>query len=955
MEEERSGCLGSAGAQGGISHSLLSKTPTIHASDILRILRPLLHQGPSSGGGNRNTATNRRSGASPLTGVRVLQPFICGPQSFRGLATNNRSQTIEQIHQEDQVSDGDRPVGPLFNSEERLDGLHRPEGCLPTGSNPTGQQKIPSVRHQRRSFPVPYPMLRPVDSSASFHEGDGSGLYNSPQHGSPSHEIPGRLANPSCVQGRVPSSEGLSNESLFGTRHRDKHREIIPDTIPTNNIPRSDHQLHDFEGFTFDRETDESININRRISFLKNPTCQSLAQTSRSPLVPEPIGPRGQIENEVPATKTAETVGLQEQGKPNILGQTMPTRPPVVEFEQTSAPRLLSTGSSSRPRLLVRRLGRGMGGSSFRPLYIGSMDRQRERDVNKYEGTQGCEVRPPKVPGNSPRQSGSAFLRQYISGSISEEPRRDDITESESRGPRDPQMVRKSRSSPPSTILVGLTECDSRFPIKTKPDTRSRMDPLPRGGRHANKEMASNNRSIRNVTQLSTPSVFRTPPRPNECRNRFLAPKLGQPTGLCLSSLSTYQKSAKQDKTVKEASVDNNNSVLAPEGVVSRLAGVNDGTTPSTTNAERSTQTTSLPQIPSEPPRATSSCVATFQRFAKHEGFSSRVAKQLSLARRRSTNIVYQQKWSTFRNWCRDKGLSVSRPTLPKIADFLLYLRQKRNLSTPSIKGYRSMLSYVFKLRLPEISSSPILKDLIRSFTLGRNKKPHCPPSWDLNEVLKSLMSPPFEPLQEATLRNTTKKALFLLSLASVKRIGEIQSISSRVATRGIHLSLSYLPEFVAKTESESNPIPRYFLIKALSDFAAGLEEGSLLCPVRAIKIYLDKTKHILNRPRNLFVSPRKPSKGISKNALSFFLRETISDANALVEEGGHWPRAHSIRGVGTSMSFWRNWSMSKILEAATWKSNTVFTSYYLKDVEYTLENCSSLGPFIAAGQIIND
>ena len=116
----------------------------------------------------------------------------------------------------------------------------------------------------------------------------------------------------------------------------------------------------------------------------------------------------------------------------------------------------------------------------------------------------------------------------------------------------------------------------------------------------------------------------------------------------------------------------------------------------------------------------------------------------------------------------------------------------------------------------------------------------------------------------------------------------------------------------------------------------------------------MSRTRNIPNRPRNLFISPRNPQRPISKNAISFFLRETIAEAGALAEGGGRWPRAHSIRGVGSSVSFWSNRSMAKVLEAATWKSNTVFTSFYLKDVEFIFENCRSLGPFVSAGQVIN-
>ena len=48
------------------------------------------------------------------------------------------------------------------------------------------------------------------------------------------------------------------------------------------------------------------------------------------------------------------------------------------------------------------------------------------------------------------------------------------------------------------------------------------------------------------------------------------------------------------------------------------------------------------------------------------------------------------------------------------------------------------------------------------------------------------------------------------------------------------------------------------------------------MCPVRALKFYLEATKEVLPRPRSLFVSVRDKSRPLSKNAISFFLRETI-------------------------------------------------------------------------------
>ena len=143
-------------------------------------------------------------------------------------------------------------------------------------------------------------------------------------------------------------------------------------------------------------------------------------------------------------------------------------------------------------------------------------------------------------------------------------------------------------------------------------------------------------------------------------------------------------------------------------------------------------------------------------------------------------------------------------------------------------------------------------------------------------------------------------------------------------------------------------PLPRSFLVKSLTDFAAGLDEDLLLCPIRCLRVYLQRTSPGVNRPRCLFVSPRNPARAISKNAISYFLWEVIAEAG-ISSESGVVPRAHSIRGVATSVAFHRNWSISSILNAACWRSS-VFTSFYLKDLHFEFNGLLSVGPFVAAG-----
>ena len=137
----------------------------------------------------------------------------------------------------------------------------------------------------------------------------------------------------------------------------------------------------------------------------------------------------------------------------------------------------------------------------------------------------------------------------------------------------------------------------------------------------------------------------------------------------------------------------------------------------------------------------------------------------------------------------------------------------------------------------------------------------------------------------------------FLTALASAKRVGELQALSKTVSFSSSVATVFYVPEFVAKTESAVHPLPRTFTIHSLSDFAAGLLDELLLCPVRAVLEYVTRTFRFVNRPRRLFVSSRNPSRAMSKNGISYLLREVIVHSGASSVDAAA-PRAHSIRGL---------------------------------------------------------
>ena len=140
------------------------------------------------------------------------------------------------------------------------------------------------------------------------------------------------------------------------------------------------------------------------------------------------------------------------------------------------------------------------------------------------------------------------------------------------------------------------------------------------------------------------------------------------------------------------------------------------------------------------------------------------------------------------------------------------------------------MLSSVFQFKLPALGEDRVLQDLVRSFAIERPRRPQAPPSWDLDAVLRHLMSSAFEPLESVSLRALTKKTLFLVSLATAKWVSEIQALSKTVAAIGNDLVVSFQPHFIAKTECADAPVSRSFRVLSLREFAVDMEEGSLLC-----------------------------------------------------------------------------------------------------------------------------
>ncbi len=174
------------------------------------------------------------------------------------------------------------------------------------------------------------------------------------------------------------------------------------------------------------------------------------------------------------------------------------------------------------------------------------------------------------------------------------------------------------------------------------------------------------------------------------------------------------------------------------------------------------------------------------------------------------------------------------------------------------------------------------------------------------------LVTAPFEPLESASDRILTLKVVLLLALTSLKRVGDLQAFSVSetcmdFAPGLVKVTLRPKPGYIPKVLSTSF---RSQVVTLHSfhppPFASSEDERlHLLCPVRALKLYVDRSK-VWRKSPQLLICFGAGRRGLatSKQRISHWVRDAIS----LAYEVRNLPsplslRVHSTRGVASSQA----------------------------------------------------
>ena len=614
--------------------------------------------------------------------------------------------------------------------------------------------------------------------------------------------------------------------------------------------------------------------------------------------------------------------------------------------------------SDPRPPSILGRVPSGLGSSPPRPVSVGGMVTPGELITHQSPGDEGPVPSPPFVQGPSRQPPGDSDVQQFDGSRLCQQAGGYSL--------RLPLLVDRA-TSPMDRIHQGPT--GSKVPAGTsqrpggptqppQPSPGCRMVASPSGSEGPTAHVGfPHAQPVRNTSQCQAASVLLPDPGSPGCLRRCLPSPLGQSRHVRVPSLPSSRESSGSGQRDSKSLDYSGRPSLAREGMVRGITPPPDPTTSDTTTVGSTATPTPLPPVPRRRPRPEPSRVAALKRLLRKSGFSRGAALEMSSCVRESTARLYQSQWLSFCGWCRGRGVAPIDATISRIVDFLIHLPRDKGFSLSALKGYRSAINSVLALKGTDLTESRELTMLFQSFVKSCPTANLRPPAWAVALVLNSLTAAPYEPLKDAEERLLAHKTLFLLALASAKRVRELHALSHRVSHSigWKEVSFSFVPGFVAKTQDQPSLDPRFesFTIPALPK-SRDSPNGRLLCLVRAVKYYLARTAQHRPRCKRLFVASGRTKKEISKNTVSFWLCRVISLAYQLSGKPLPTPPlARETRSIAPSLLFKKNYAVSQVLKAGTWRRHTTFTRHYLRDLSHKSLDTFHLGPVVVAQAMV--
>ena len=562
-----------------------------------------------------------------------------------------------------------------------------------------------------------------------------------------------------------------------------------------------------------------------------------------------------------PKKTLAGTRGPRESHSSTSLSATSP-RLVVRRGKCVKGPTL--TSIKSRPSTVYRRIKRRLG-RSLRGLY-GKRSLVRSRKSTSYQlfGTKGSLSGPQEFRASLSEPDCLGGDRQHNCGRLYQQTRGYEIRLSLCPPLETPFLVPPQRNSSESQAHSGSVKCHSRQAVPAQSGDPDRVVPVPTGVQSLVLQLRpAADRSFCHQIQSQASQVCLSSSGLDSLGGGCSEPSMVQPECVRLSPSLPAQSGHIQTGESGISQNDLNRSGLAQHVLVlGPDQSIKSDSLQSSLGEEPVDSTVQRPS-PQELESSESACLAPRASSIRRQGFSE-VAARIEAPQRSSTRAVYKSKWAIFVKWCESSQVDFRAPSLKQVVDFLLYLFKERQLQPSTIEGYRTAIADMVGNDPVHFGKDESLTRLLDSFHRDKPKGRRGVPAWNLSLVLHQLTKAPFEPMRKASLKHLTFKTVFLLALGSGKRRSEIHAWlyrNIRHQENWSQVSLYPSPSFLSKNQlARDGPAAvAPVVIPALApSLDRSLKEDKSLCPVRALRYYLDRTKDLRSGKDLVFVSFRK-------------------------------------------------------------------------------------------------
>ena len=747
--------------------------------------------------------------------------------------------------------------------------LHRLQGRILPYTNSQSVKEVHAFSHPGSVLPVQSHTLWSVHSTHGVYSGGQGGQIDGFTEGYKNPPVPRRLVGESHIPPNLSPAYTDFGSSLSRTRLAGEQGEV-------RTGPKAGFQLHGLQlrpqGGQGQTHTRALADLNRQDMVI------SVRSGVSGPAVHVPHRTSNSHRKASLSRSTSyetHTLALEEQlegaritRKGDTCSQVAPPPLKVVAGGKQCASRSTITPTKTCSADIYRGIKRRVGRSLKRTHCKGNLVTFRKQVAHKSLGTKGGLSGPKRVPRPLFKQHSPSSHGQHNSGCLYQHRTGDEVGLTVCPTVENPVLLHQETGNSQGTSHPRPAEHDSRQAIQTWPDHSNRVVPSPRSVSSYMLPVApAPSGLVCHQIQQQTSTVCVTGPRPPSLGSGCTQPVLGKSGPICLPTSSHLGQSG-GEVTGLPLQQDHSDGTRVAQHALVLGSGGNVQSDPSVSaQPAQSGISTIQPDPAQEPVKPELTCLAPRATAIKEQGFSEAVAARIEAPQRGSTRSVYEAKWTIF-----TKSGGLQGTTCKAIADFLLHLFQDRKLQPGTIDGYRSAIADKLGNSTINVSKNENLTRILDSFHRDRPKGRRGIPSWNLSLVLHQMTKAPFEPLKEASLKHLTFKTVFLLALGSGKRRSEIHAWlhkNIRHQSDWSKVSLYPSPSFLSKNQlaKEGPDSVAPVVIPALAPtLDKSLKGHRSLCPVRALRYYLDRTSDLRQNKGLVFVSFKK---GIDKDISS--------------------------------------------------------------------------------------